>query len=160
MNKSHLIGKIAEAERFQGLHPLFPKAFEFLKRPDISDLPSGRYDIDGDRCWASVQEVELKPLAERKLETHRRFIDIQAPLTGGESIGIAKMSVEAQALPFDEEKDFVLYDGESKPVTLNPGEFAIFFPPLDAHAPCCSVPNGPDRIKKVVIKILADVPAA
>jgi beta-galactosidase beta subunit len=62
-----LTGKIQEAEKFYGLHPLFPKAFEFLKRPDVADLPSGRYDIDGDRCWAMVQEVELKPLAERKL---------------------------------------------------------------------------------------------
>ena len=155
MEKSHLTGKIQEAEKFYGLHPLFPKAFEFLKRPDVADLPSGRYDIDGDRCWAMVQEVELKPLAERKLETHRKFIDIQAPLTGAESIGLAKMTAEAQALPFDEEKDFVLYDGESRPVTLVPGEFAIFFPPLDAHAPCCSVQDGPVKIKKVVIKILA-----
>ena len=50
----------------------------------------------------------------------------------------------------------VLYEGESKPVTLVPGEFIIFFPPLDAHAPCCRAPNGPARIKKVVVKILAD----
>lgn len=160
MDKSHLTGKIAETEKFEGLHPLFPKAFEFLRRPDISGLPPGRYDIDGDKCWAVVQDVELKPLAERKLESHRRFIDIQSPLTGAEGIGIAEMSAAAQALPFDEEKDFVLYDGESKLVTLVPGEFAIFFPPLDAHAPCCSVPDGPERIRKVVVKILADVPAA
>ena len=156
MEKSHLIGKIAESEKFYGLHPLFPKAFGFLKRPDLASLPLGRYEIDGDRCWAMVQDVELKPLAERKLETHRKYIDIQAPLTGVESIGLAKMSAEAQRLPFDVEKDFVLYDGESKPVTLVPGEFAVFFPPLDAHAPCCMVQNGPSRIKKVVVKILAE----
>ena len=156
MDKSHLIGMIAESGKLHGLHPLFPKAFEFLKRPDIASLPPGRYDIDGDRCWASIQEVELKPLAERRLETHRKYIDIQSPLTGAEGIGLAKMSAEAQALPFDEEKDFVLYEGESDLAVLEPGEFAIFFPPLDAHAPCCIAPGGPDRIKKVVIKILAD----
>ena len=156
MERSHLKGKISESGMFGELHPLFPKAFEFLKRPDIADLPPGKYDIDGDRCWASVQEVELRPLSERKLEAHRRFIDIQAPLTGAEEIGLATMSVEAESLPFDEEKDFVLYEGESKPVTLVPGEFIIFFPPLDAHAPCCRAPNGPARIKKVVVKILAD----
>ena len=155
MEKSHLTGKISESERFHELHPLFPKAFAFLKRPDLAELQPGRYDIDGDKCWASVQEVELKPLSERKLEAHRKYIDIQAPLTGAESIGLAKMSAEAQALPFDEEKDFVLYDGESNPVTLVPGEFAVFFPPLDAHAPCCATTDGPEKIKKVVVKILA-----
>ena len=35
-------------------------------------------------------------------------------------------------------------------------DFAIFFPPLAAHAPCCVAPNGPDKIKKVVVKILAE----
>ena len=156
MTKSHLRGKIAQSEKFHGLHPLFPKAFAFLSRPDIASLPPGRHEIDGDRCWASIQEVELKPLAERKLETHRKYIDIQSPLTGTEGIGLATMSAEAQALPFDEEKDFVLYDGESELAVFEPGDFAIFFPPLDAHAPCCIVPGGPDRIKKVVVKILAD----
>ena len=155
MEKSHLKGKIADSEKFYGLHPLFPKAFEFLKRPDLAELQPGRYDIDGDKCWASVQEAELKPLSERKLETHRKYIDIQTPLTGVESIGLAIMTAEAQSLEFNVEKDFVLYDGESEPVTLVPGEFVIFFPPLDAHAPCCATANGPEKIKKVVIKILA-----
>ena len=157
MDKLHIIGKISESDRYCALHPLFEKAFEFLKRPDIADLQPGRYDIEGEKCWASVQEAELKPLSECKLETHRKYIDIQAPLTGAECIGIAEMSAEAQALPFDEERDFVLYDGEAEPVVLEPGDFAIFLPPLAAHAPCCIAPDGPEKIKKVVVKILADV---
>jgi YhcH/YjgK/YiaL family protein len=65
------------------------------------------------------------------------------------------MDAEAQKLPFDEEKDFVLYDGKAEPIVLEPGEFAIFFPPLAAHAPCCIAPQGPEKIKKVVVKVLA-----
>lgn len=155
-DRLHLMGKIAESEKFHGLHPLFGKALAFLKRPDIADLPSGRYEIDGENCWANVQEVELRPIGERKLETHRKYIDIQSPLTGPECIGIAEMSKEAQSMPFDVGKDFVLYDGKATPVVLLPGDFAIFFPPLGAHAPCCIAPNGPEKIKKVVIKILAE----
>jgi YhcH/YjgK/YiaL family protein len=155
MNKLHITGKILDSEKYCELHPLFGKAFDFLKRSDIADLPPGRYEIDGDKCWASIQEAELKPLAERKLETHRKYIDIQAPLTGSECIGIAEMDEEAQKLPFDEEKDFVLYDGKAEPIVLEPGEFAIFFPPLAAHAPCCIAPQGPEKIKKIVVKVLA-----
>ena len=92
-------------------------------------------------------------MAERKLEAHRRFIDIQAPLTGPETIGLAQMDAAAQALPFDEENDYVLYEGKSEPVTLKPGDFAIFFPPDGAHAPCAHAPGGPEKIKKVVIKV-------
>lgn len=156
MEKLHVTGKIAESDRFCELHPLFAKAFEFLKRPDLADLPPGRHEIDGDRCWANVQEAELKPLAERKLESHRRYIDIQAPITGSECIGLAEMDAAAQALPFDVENDYVLYEGASEPVRLEPGDFAIFFPPLGAHAPCCLAPNGPEKIKKVVVKVLAE----
>ena len=42
MDKLHIIGKIADSDRYSSLHPLFGKAFEFLKRPDIAELPSGR----------------------------------------------------------------------------------------------------------------------
>ena len=156
MDTDHIIGKIADCEQYHALNAHFEKAFAFLKRPDLSDLPPGRYDIDGANGWANVQEVELKPLSERKLEAHRRFIDIQAPITGPEAIGLAEMDEAARALPFDVENDYVLYAGKSTPVTLRPGEFAILFPPACAHAPCCIAPGGPDRIKKVVVKVAAD----
>lgn len=152
----HLTGKIADAEKHCSLHPLFRKAFDFLRRPDLADMPPGRVEIDGERCWANVQEADLKPFSEAKLETHRRYIDIQAPLTGTECIGIAAMDAAARALPFDTQKDYVLYDGPSEPLILEPGDYAVFFPPLGAHAPCCRAPGGPDRIKKVVVKVLAE----
>ena len=156
MDTLHIIGQLATCEEYTKLNPLFEKAFAFLKRPDLAVLPPGRYDIDGPRCWANVQDVTLKPLAERKLEAHRRFIDIQSPISGPEMIGLAEMDAAARALPFDEENDFVLYEGPSRPVTLRPGEFAIFFPPVGAHAPCCRPAGGPEKIKKVVVKVAAD----
>ena len=149
----HIVGNLADSERYQDLNPLFPKAFAFLKRADIATLPPGRYEIDGDRCWASIQDVALTPVEERKLEAHRRFIDIQAPLTGPETIGLARLAAADQLPPFDVEKDFVLYEGPSQPVTLKPGEFAIFFPPLGAHAPCGRAADGPASIRKVVVKV-------
>ena len=156
MEKKHIVGRLAECERYFSLNPHFSKAFAFLKRPDLAELPPGRYDIDGSSCWANVQEATLKDLAERRLEAHRRYIDIQSPITGPETIGLAEMDAAARALPFDVENDCVLYAGESKPVTLNPGEFAIFFPPSGAHAPCCRAHGGPEKIRKVVIKVAAE----
>ena len=155
MDTHHLFGSLASCEDFFKLNPLFEKAFAFLKRPDLAQLPVGRYDIDGSRCWANVQEAVLAPLAERRLEAHRRFIDIQAPVTGPETIGIAEVDAAALELPFDVENDCVLYASPSRPITLNPGDFAIFFPPLGAHAPCCRADGGPERIKKVVVKVAA-----
>ena len=151
---SYTTGKTAECGRFRAASPLFAKAMDFLGRPDVATLAPGRHEIDGDRCWANVQDAELVPHGERKLEAHRKYVDVQAPLTGPETIGVAEMDAAALALPFDERNDCVVYDGPSEPVALAPGEFAVF-PPLVAHAPCCRAPGGPVKIKKVVIKILA-----
>jgi len=159
MNTFHIVGKIADSDQYLSLNPLFAKAFAFLKRTDLAALPPGRYDIDGDRCWANVMEATLQPPAERKLEAHRKFIDIQAPITGPETIGFADLDADAQKLPFDVENDYVLYEGMSKPVTLQPGDFAIFLPPTAAHAPCGRAAGGPEKIKKVVVKVLSDVNA-
>ena len=57
--------------------------------------------------------------------------------------------------PFNGKDDYVVYEGPSEPVTRQPGEFAIFLPP-GAHAPCGRPANGPEKIRKVVVKVLAD----
>ena len=95
MSEKHIFGKLAECEKYLGINPLFEKAFAFLKRTDLAALPAGRQEIDGDRCWANVIDATLKPCAECKLEAHRRYIDIQMPVTGPEVIGIAEMDEAA-----------------------------------------------------------------
>ena len=152
-DKLHIVGKLAESERYCPLNPLFGKAFAFLNRGDLATLPPGKYEIEGDKCWANLMDVTLKPAESCRLEAHRRYIDIQAPITGAESIGLARMEGDALSLPFAEGRDCVLYDGKFEPVTLEPGDFAIFFPPFGAHAPCGRVPGRPERIRKAVVKV-------
>ena len=153
---SHVVAKIADSENYRRMRPRFKKAFEFLRRPDLSSLAVGRYEIDGTNCWATVADADLAPLAERKLEAHRRYIDIQSPITGPETIGLMETGAEQLALPFNDKDDYVLFEGEKRPVTLQPGEFGIFFPPRGAHAPGCRAEGGPAKIRKLVIKVLAD----
>lgn len=156
VKSSHVVAKIADSENYRRMHPRFRKAFEFLRRPDLATLAVGRYEIDGTNCWAMVQEADLVPVAERKLEAHRRYIDIQSPIMGPETIGLMVAGAEQLALPFNDKDDYVLFQGEKRPVTLQPGEFGIFFPPRGAHAPGCLAEGGPAKIRKLVIKVLAD----
>ena len=62
------------------------------------------------------------------------------------------MDAAHRVFPFGEAHDCVLFNAETKPVELNPGEFAIFFPPDGAHAPGHSS-DGERTIRKVVIKV-------
>ena len=152
----HLVAKIADCDRYVGLNPHFVKAFEFLKRADLATLPPGRYEIDGQNCWANVQEAKLKPIESSKVEAHRRYIDIQAPISGLEQMGCYELDEEHLALPFKPNSDCIVFPAPVRPVTVRPGEFAVFFPPKGGHAPGCIAPGGPDRIRKLVIKVLAE----
>lgn len=152
MTKAFVWGKIGECERYRTLHPCFPKAFAFLKRPDLATLPVGRYEIEKDNCWAMVQECNLTPFGGiQHPEIHNAFIDIQAPLDGPETYGLADtMGVLYQ--PFDATRDIGFADLKTKPLTLEPGQFAIFFPRSGAHAPCKTLGLKTIR-KKLVIKV-------
>ena len=148
----HVFARIADSARYEGLHPRFGKAFAFMRRPDLPDLPCGRYEIDVTNCWAMVSEVSLKPFAdENKYEVHRAFIDIQAPITGKETIGVTEPDPKVFD-GFNVERDYVLFKAKGEPWTLKPGEFAIFFPEHGAHAPGLSS-DGPRKIRKLVIKV-------
>ena len=152
VNNAHFRGRIAECARYESLHPRFAKAFAFMRRPDLADLPCGRYEIDGSNCWAMVQEVSLKPFVdENKYEVHRAFIDIQAPITGSETIGVTEPEPKVFD-GFNVEKDYVLFMAKGEPWTLKPGEFAIFLPEKGAHAPGLSS-DGSRSIRKLVIKV-------
>ena len=73
---------------------------------------------------------------DARLESHRRYIDIQLTLDGDEEIGWRPLSLcRAPVAPFDEQRDIRFYDDAPDSwVAVPPGRFAIFFPD-DAHAP-------------------------
>ena len=151
----HIVAKISDAAKYERLNPHFGKVFKFLCRPDLADLKPGRYEIDGENCWAMIQDANLTPFerGEIKVEAHRKYIDIQSPITGPETFGLFLMDDAHRALPFNEAKDVVFFYAVTRPMTLNPGEFAIFFPPDGAHAPghCTGIGRS---IRKLVIKVL------
>lgn len=150
----HVIGRIANAACFEGLHPGLAKAFEFLRRPDLKDLKPGRYPIDGTNCYANVFETKLRPLADDlAFEVHHAFIDIQVPLTGSETIGLVETPPDSG--PFDTVNDCALFHGKGRLAEVGPGEFAMFFPYAGAHAPGYSS-TGARSIRKVVVKLRLD----
>ena len=147
--------ELDKADSIAAVSPDYAKAIAFLRRPDLASLPLGRHEIDGDNCWAMVQDVRLTPLADDSLvEAHREYVDIQMPLSGPETIGVLTMNADQLSRPFDTVKDAVLFKAKTAPRTLHPGEFAVFMPPYGAHAPGHSA-DGDRTIRKVVIKVRA-----
>lgn len=142
-----------QCQRYTGLSPRFAAAFDFLKKLP-ADHPPGRYDIDGDNCFALVQAYTTSPVDQAKIETHRQYIDIQFIQAGRETMLWAPLSALTQVTePYDPKKDAVFYATPRQAVGINiaAGQFTVFFP-TDGHAGCLEC-GGKSEVRKVVIKV-------
>lgn len=141
---------IANAGRYNALHPLFRDAFEFVRKTDLFVLPAGRYAILDERLFVISERAAGRSHADAKLECHRRYIDIQLVLSGTDEMGWRALDECCDPVSdYSEERDIRFFnDAPSTWVKTPPGAFCIFFPE-DAHAPLVS--DGP--IHKVIFKI-------
>ena len=149
-----IIDTLAQASRYESLHPRFKAAFDFLRNTDWATLAVGRTEIDGDRLFALTQTYETKPAQDGKLEAHRVYIDIQFVVSGEEHIGYAPLDDQPPTEPFNVEKDIGFYHGDASFTRVSAGMFAIFFP-HDAHLPSRHFITLA-HVKKVVLKVLAE----
>ena len=137
--------------KYVSLNPLFAAVAEYMKNNDIFAQETGVVRLDGADLFVNYTVAKGKTVSEARIETHNRMIDIQIPLSCPETMGY----IPRKNLPeteYNEEKDISFYQGKAeKYITINPGEFVIFFPE-DGHAPCVS--ESPS-IKKAIFKVKA-----
>lgn len=148
-----ILDTLENAHCYFALNKGFAVAFEFLKRPDLKELPVGRYEIDGDRVHAMVVRGPGRRIDDARLETHEQNIDVQLVLTGADQIGWKPKSSCSQPLGgYDPDSDLQLFADEPDAyLSTRPGAFAMFFPE-DAHMPMISA----GEIHKVIAKIAVD----
>ena len=141
---------IEHADAYSSLNPHFAAAFEFLNRNDLAELPEGRNEIDGDNVFAIIIKAPGRKPKEGLLETHDKYIDIQAVIKGVDNMGWkARKALGPATTGYAPEKDVAFYEDEPDAwTTVKSGMFAIYFPE-DAHLPMISDKN----LHKVVIKV-------
>ncbi len=137
---------------YKGINPLFEHVVEFIKNNDLDKLAPGKHQIKGDDLFVNITTAKGKMPNEAVLETHKKMIDIQIPLSCAETYGYTPLCNLPES-KYDEAKDITKIPdlAADSYVTCNPGMFAIFFP-QDGHAPCIS---GEQEIKKAIFKVLA-----
>jgi YhcH/YjgK/YiaL family protein len=145
-----ILDTLTQADRYHTLHPLFARAFEFLRGTDLLALAPGRHTVQGEELFAIVEACAGRTRAEAKLECHRRYIDIQLVLEGIDEMGWKPLTeCAAPITDHDTARDIRFFDDVPSSWVATPaGSFCIFFP-ADAHAPLVS--DG--MIRKVVMKI-------
>lgn len=145
-----IVDRLPNAEKHYRLHPGLAPAFEFLRSNNLSSLPIGKHEIDGDRLFVMIARDNGRGQSGTRLEAHRKYIDVQYVIEGGEIIGFRPTCTCVEiAEPFDRQRDIIFFsDKPNTWVSIPTGAFAIFFPD-DAHAPLA----GEDQVLKAVVKI-------
>ena len=135
---------------YENLNPRFKQAFAFLKTADLTNIPLGILELDGQNLYVNVQEIEGKSPVIARMETHEQYIDIQIPVSKPELMGwIARKNLKKITEEYNAQKDITFYaDNAAYFINVQPSEFVIFFP-QDGHQPGI----GDGKRKKVIVKV-------
>jgi biofilm protein TabA len=146
-----IIDTITNASKYSSLHPLFAKAFDYIKQNDIANLPDGVFEIsEGLKLIVNTASGKTAEASLAKFECHDKNIDIQVCVNGLETIAWKpREKCLTQNGAYNPEKDVRFFsDTPDMSFQLTDGQFAIFYPE-DVHAPMI----GDGEIKKLVFKV-------
>ena len=146
-----IVEPLSSFVKYLSIHPLFPKAYDFLCLVQQQGFPEGHFLLDGQRLIATIVTGENE--LETPLESHRKYITIQYVISGIDRIGWRPVSTCLDiALEYSPEQDRISYsDMPTTQIDVQPDCLAIFFP-HDAHSPLFG--NGP--VKKIILKVAVE----
>ncbi len=146
---------IQNYKAYLGLSQNLDRALETLASLDGSKLRPGASEIDGDRFFINLMEVETAPADEKKWEAHRAYIDIHWLLAGDELAEVSALDAMKLTEEYAAENDCAFYEGPAQSqCRLGAGMFLVCFP-QDVHRACIRVP-GCDHVRKIVLKVAVD----
>lgn len=145
---------ILNAKEYYNLGERFQRGFEFLLNNDLSMFENGKYEIDGENIFVSVQDYNTKLLSEGKFEAHKKYADIQFIIKGQERLGCTDVKYLTPLADYDKASDITFFEplGDYDFICAKENDFVIFMPE-DAHMPCIAI-NEPKYVKKAVVKVL------
>lgn len=106
------------------------KAVRYLKELRVSETDAGkRVDVDNE-FYYSIQSYDTKTAEQCKLESHRKYIDIQLVVFGEEGMDFVDISRLSLKEDYDEEKDVMFWDIPSRmsKTTLLAGDCIVLYP--------------------------------
>ena len=151
-----VIDQLQNAAQYYSLGTGIEKALLFLQQHDLLSLENGKHRIMDDQLFAIVQEYETKDPALEKLESHRKYIDVQYIVKGEERMGHALLQTKTASRNYNPEDDYILFDEAPSFFSLvKEGMFTIFYP-TDLHMPCIQYKEV-SPVKKIVKKVSVDL---
>ncbi|MCR5786889.1 MAG: YhcH/YjgK/YiaL family protein [Acholeplasmatales bacterium] len=150
------INKLNNAYKYNYDTKYFKEAFNWLKNTNLKSLPVGKYEIDGDKVFAYVQEYNSLEFDECLFEAHLKYHDIQYIVEGVENFGFADATRLLIDKDYDEDKDVVFFKFPTtySVATLQSGSY-IIASPTDAFQPRVKHEKSM-FVKKIVVKVIVE----
>lgn len=128
-------------------------AVQYLKQLKVSEEDAGKIFNVSENFFYSIQSYDTKPVDQCKLESHRKYIDIQIMISGEESIDIVDISRLSVKEEYNEEKDVMFWDVPiiMSKITLVPGDYVVLYPET-AHRGAQNL-DGIKHVLKIVGKV-------
>lgn len=149
-----ILDSIKNISKYENLNIDLNAIVEFINRVESENLENGRYELDGDKLFALVQSYETKDSDECRLESHKKYIDIQYVQEGTEVMYWSLVDGLKVTEDLSQISDVIFYEDDKNATELvvNEKSFALFFT-HDAHKPGVKF-NTKSNVKKIVFKIL------
>lgn len=128
-------------------------AIAYLKELKISEQDIGKKQIVNENFNYTIQSYMTKPSNECKLESHRKYVDIQIMISGNEAMDIADISRLKIQGEYDEERDIMFWKEPKRMArtTLREGDAIVLYPE-NAHRGAVSVADS-EKVIKIVGKV-------
>lgn len=128
-------------------------AVKFLKQLNVSEADEGKRVDVNENFHYSIQSYDTKPEEQCKLESHRKYIDIQIMVSGKESmdlVDISRLSIKEQ---YDDSMDVMFWNipNRMSKTTLVAGDCIVLYPET-AHRGAQNL-DGTERVLKIVGKV-------
>ena len=82
-----IVDTLKNSNKYNSLHPLFAKAFDFISQKDLLNLEDGKFEIaEGLKLIVINGQGKTKETSLEKFESHDATIDIQICVNGLETI--------------------------------------------------------------------------
>ena len=114
-----ILDQLSASAAYESLHPLFPKAFAYLRGFDVKTA-DGKYELHGQDLVAIVQRYQTAPSADKLWEAHQVYGDIQVVYQGLEHCGHTDQKTLVVTKPYIAEKDVEKYAAPTAPAAPSP----------------------------------------
>lgn len=143
-----LIQNLEQLRKNSAWLPHLEDALICLARNEDTPAPA-RFDFPGG--YMMLQEGMTRDIVEGDFEAHRNYLDVQVLLEGIESVEWNDISRLQLSVPYDQEKDKVMYAGRGARITFDSGTCYVCWPE-DGHKACRHI-GQPIHYRKAIIKL-------